>query len=149
MKDAWNRGALVVLRGAPGIGKTRLATDFVKVSGPVLALKARVDGCGSTYGVLSQLLSELQSRLPALTETAASELARLAPDWGTPPDSPLEQGRSHDAVHVAFKAWRSAGLGAFFADDLQWVDAPSLECLFGLAGRRGSRAAGDLLRPDR
>lgn len=41
MEEAWDRGQFIILAGEPGIGKTRLATDFAASKGQALYLEGR------------------------------------------------------------------------------------------------------------
>lgn len=139
LADAWHHGRTVVLRGAPGIGKTRLASDFVQAVAPGLAIKARDGDQHQPYALLVHLWKAVSARLPAPEPPVSDIMARLerwADSGGMP--APGEH-RVRAAVAQAFEAWTAAGLGSLFIDDVQWADEASLEAL--LAWLMGAAAA--------
>jgi DNA-binding SARP family transcriptional activator len=144
-------GAVVVVRGEAGIGKTRLATELqlrAEASGARTATCAALDlGGTAPFSLWAELIRELLPLLPAPPPDAAwpddlavlvSELpahfARIgAPANAVAPD--LQRTRLFEAV-VALLGWaaREAPL-LLVLEDAHDADAPSLE-LAGYAARR-------------
>jgi DNA-binding SARP family transcriptional activator/Tfp pilus assembly protein PilF len=142
-------GRLVVLAGETGIGKTRLAGDFVaqvRGSGARVASARAVEGeAGLAFGCAIELLrSALGGDPDPLDPAAAGEAARLLPELGTPPtptlDGPGAQARFLDGVaRVLLDATAGSRPGVIVVDDVHWADAPSLEALAFLARRLQGR----------
>ncbi|HEY3232268.1 MAG TPA: AAA family ATPase [Roseiflexaceae bacterium] len=148
-------GRVVALEGEGGIGKTRLAEEFlahIRGAGaatisarcyegesdlaysPVIAgLRAAIRqprGADWTASIPAHWLSEVARLLP--------ELAALRPDL--PPAPPLDslgaQSRFFEGIcQVLLAATAGAPPGALFFDDLHWADAASLDLLAYLVRR--------------
>lgn len=148
----------VMLSGEPGVGKTRLANEFIAyarlqgatvLQGGCYEYEAAIpylpfsEALGEWAGALPE--AELRARLGSL----APELARLAPEiearLGPLPVSPAlpqEEERLRLFDHVArFLQEQSAENGLLlFIDDLHWADRGSLSLLHFLLRRlRGER----------
>jgi DNA-binding SARP family transcriptional activator/Tfp pilus assembly protein PilF len=139
-------GRLVVLDGETGIGKTRLATDFVawarEGGAAVAAVRCIEDETGLAFGSAIELLRSAlrDGDAGAVEPAAAAEAARLLPELGTPPTPSLEgpgaQARFLDGVaRVLIEATAGRRPGLIVADDVHWADASSLEVLAFLARR--------------
>jgi DNA-binding SARP family transcriptional activator/predicted ATPase len=138
-------GRLVVLAGEAGIGKTRLAGDFVawaRGRGSSAATARAVEGeTGLAFACAIELLrSALAAGSGDVDPAAAGEAARLLPELGTPPtptlDGPGAQARFLDGVaRVLFESTLGRRPGVIVVDDVHWADASSLEALAFL-GRR-------------
>lgn len=148
-------GTLVMIEGEAGIGKTRLAEEFLSdvraagantltarcykgetnlAYGPVAsALRAGLAQPGATElmgGVDDRWLSEASRLLP--------ELAGARPGLPTPPplDSPGAQSRFFEGLRQLFRELLGGYTsGVLFFDDLQWADSASLDLLSYLARR--------------
>ena len=141
-------GALIVIEGEAGIGKTRLARDF---SDAAAAAGARVVSARSYEGeadlpyalvinVLHQLRGEIERA--ATDEALLTELSRLVPGFGghvsapSPTDDPGAPARFLEAIRSAITdALGGASPGILFLDDLHWCDAASLDVLAYMARR--------------
>lgn len=135
LQRARDSRAAVVVEGAPGMGKTRLVTDFVAAcqAGTALGVSARAGDAQRPYALLVRLLSRMwldaDALCPggqqALPEWARHELAALLPDLGagTPRIEALWLQR---AVDVAL---RQARLDLVALDDVQNADTATLELL--------------------
>lgn len=155
-----NDGHLIVLEGEAGIGKTRLAEEFltyVQTQGGV-TLRARCyEGeTNLAYGPfiegLRAAVSQADSsgsRLAALPAHWLNETVRLLPELaflrpGLPPAPPLDNpgAQSHffEGLHQVLLAL-TAGTspGVLLLDDLHWADAASLELLTYLVRRLRGR----------
>ena len=145
-------GRLVVLAGETGIGKTRLAGEFVtwaRRHGSTAATTRCVeDEAGLAFGCAIELLRGAlrEAGEAALDPAAAGEAARLLPELGTPPtptlDGPGAQARFLDGVaRVLLEATAGRRPAVLVVDDVHWADASSLEVLTFLARRLGGRRA--------
>lgn len=128
------RRAMLIL-GEPGIGKTRLLGDFAagKHRSPVVG--ARPGDRALPYALMARIVRRLEQDhgLPA-TPWARQELARVAPEFGAAPATPLAPLRLQQALASALADWSAAGLGLLAVDDLQFADEATLELLLPLVG---------------
>ena len=147
---------VVLLEGEVGIGKTRLATEFLawaEMEGadvlqgqafetgghlpyrPVIeALRPRIERENAPDDLLSDIwLAELSRLLP--------ELCDRYPDLPDPVgDKSVARNRLFEAVARLGQALAARTLLVLFIDDVQWADAASLDVLHYLARRlRGER----------
>nr|MBA2278618.1 tetratricopeptide repeat protein [Chloroflexia bacterium] len=136
-----------VLEGEAGIGKTRLAEDFladVVASGALAFTTRSYEGeANLAYGMFIELLRaataqiERDSVLEAVPPWARLEAARLLPELGgrplvpsSPLDTPGAQARFFEGIYQVFLApLRGRSPVVLFVDDAQWVDAASLNLL--------------------
>ncbi|MFD1734559.1 AAA family ATPase [Deinococcus malanensis] len=153
--------ALIV--GEPGIGKTRLAGEFLKWvqerGGEVLRGRAFEAG-GSPYGPLIDAVRRPLTAQPRpealLSRHDLAPLARLLPELEelpqlTPP-SPGEDSRGRPLAaltHLILALARHVATRreplVLLVDDVQWADAGTLEALRHLAGRAAEQEAPVLL----
>ena len=136
---------LTVLLGAPGTGKTRLASDFAATTGPVLLVSCQeVAQDTPLYPVAEALRSALGSpaaraRLEALEEVWQGEVARLVPEFHAAP--PGAEGRARFVEGLARALTAAAGPGGtLLCDDLHWADPSTVMVLTHLGRRAGSPA---------
>lgn len=136
MEAGWSAGRLLLLMGDPGVGKTRLACDFVASKGPYVRFAARPGDAAVPYALyvrhVRQLLAERPDVRAGLEPWMRVELARLLPELGEPastPDPLRSEGdrvRFLDALSEVLRRC-TEGLVAFITDDLQFADSASLE----------------------
>lgn len=159
---ARHNGWLVLLEGEAGIGKTRLAEEFV-IHASTLGAQIFQGRCyeGETnlafapiaegLGVLmkGQTAAERLSRVPIhwLVEAARlqPEISTLFPQLPAPAplDSPGAQSRFFEGLRQVLASLLFGPVpGVLFLDDLQWADIASLELLTYVARRL---AGSDLL----
>jgi tetratricopeptide (TPR) repeat protein len=144
--NAWRAAAhgpahLFVIRGEAGIGKTRLAEEFViwARSNGVAAVTAR---CYASEGRLAYapiaawLRSDvLKPALAALEPAWASDVARLRPELlAERPEVPAPSRQLENWQRLAFfdalaRAFRGAAPLALIVDDLQWADGDTIDWL--------------------
>jgi len=142
---------VVLLEGEMGIGKTRLATEFLawaEVEGAdVLAGQAFETGGQLPYRPVIEALRPRIERENApddlLSDTWLAELARLLPEVGDRyPDLRVGAAGISMARHRLFEAVARLGQSlakraplVMFIDDVQWADTGSLDLLHYLARR--------------
>jgi DNA-binding SARP family transcriptional activator len=142
---------VVFLEGEVGIGKTRLATEFLvwaEMEGAdVLQGQAFETGGHLPYRPVIEALRPRIERENApddlLSDTWLAELSRLLPelcdrypDLPTPAgDKSVARNRLFEAVVRLGQALAARTLLVLFIDDVQWADAASLDVLHYLARR--------------
>jgi DNA-binding SARP family transcriptional activator len=145
------RTQVVLLEGEVGIGKTRLATEFLawaEVEGAdVLQGQSFETGGQLPYRPVIEALRPRIERENApddlLSDTWLAELARLLPELcDRYPDLPAPTGEKSVARNRLFEAVARLGQAlaaraplVLFIDDVQWADAASLDVLHYLARR--------------
>jgi DNA-binding SARP family transcriptional activator len=141
-------GRLAVIEGEMGIGKTRLADDFVAwvgQSGAVTMAVACHEGERTlAYAPVADAVRSGIALLESIPEDAAGELARLLPEAGLPPASPLNsegaQTRFFESLRgVLERALGGPAPGALLFDDVHNADEASLDFLAYLARRLHGR----------
>src|SRR5579859_134263 len=149
------RAQAVVIAGEPGIGKTRLAREFLAWAGTqgVIGLEGRAFEAGGQLAY-QPIVEALRGRLELeaeprrlLADTWWAELSRLLPELGErwpdlpPPRAaaePESRTRLLEAVVRLGQALSAAATVVLFLDDLQWADPASLELLQYALRRWGS-----------
>jgi predicted ATPase/DNA-binding SARP family transcriptional activator len=149
-------GRLAALEGEPGIGKTRLAEEFIAqvwaAGGAVIAGRCYEGEAGLAYGVLVEALraalaqSGLAQRLSTAADGWLAEAARLLPELAAggvlpsrpPLDQPGAQAHFFEGLCQVIQALAGPG-GVLFVDDAQWADSASLDVLAYLAHRLAGR----------
>ncbi len=153
---------VVTIEGEPGIGKTRLAKEFLAWAAAqgadVWPGRAYEMGGLLPYQpvveVLRQRLGRITDLSEVLSDTWLAELSRLLPELNDRnPDLPaplkLDEAeartRLFEAVARFGQALADRAPVVIFLDDLQWADAASLDVLRYLAGRWGDEGVSMLI----
>lgn len=128
LEDAWAARRLALVRGDPGIGKSRLLEDFATVHSLRVVVRARPGDERVPYALTVRLLRAIDEAARTLGEQVPAELKRelaaLLPEWGDAAARPLEAARLRPALARALALpW----LDAVLVDDAQFADAATLE----------------------
>ena len=129
-------GGALVLRGEPGIGKSRLLSQAVALAEErqmsVLAARGVQSEARVAFGGLQQLLRPVRSQVTGL---AASHQAVLKAALGIAEDQPAEPFRIALAVLDLLSDAATESPLLVVADDAHWLDQPSLDTLAFVARR--------------
>jgi len=157
-ESAAETGRIALIEGEAGIGKSRLAEEFVakaRRAGAVTATaRCHAEETRLAFGALTELMrSALEARDTAwlvdvprhwLTECARLLPELLAFDLGVPPPTPLDdpgaQARFFEGIaSFLAAACDSSPPGILAIDDIHWADESSMDALLYLAGRLKDR----------
>lgn len=148
MEAAWRAGRTMIIEGVGGIGKTRLALDFVAAHGPYALARCRSGDREVPYAAWTRALRALAGPLPtrallgALPAWAIDELARLLPEFAlagpavAPIRSDEERSRFFEANALGWQALSADSFDAVVLDDWHHADAASLAMLAFVMQRR-------------
>jgi eukaryotic-like serine/threonine-protein kinase len=148
------RGAVVMLGGGPGVGKTRLAMEMAEYASrngfrsfvghcyereepfPYLPFAEIIESGLAHSSSFETFRREMGENATALAQVAPS-LRRIFPDIPEPLDLPAQQRRRQLFQSLAEAAARSAQVRPllFILDDLQWADESTLALLIHFANR--------------
>ncbi len=174
MEAAWRERRMVIIEGAGGIGKTRLALDFAAAHGAYALARCRSGDRDVPYAAWTRALRALAGPQPtretfaALPPWTVDEVSRLLPELGpagsvpAPIRSDDERSRFVEAQAAAWQTLCADSFDAVVLDDWHHADAASRSLLAFVVQRRldgeagGRAAAGNaacareivLLRPD-
>jgi DNA-binding SARP family transcriptional activator len=151
-------GHVMVLEGEAGIGKTRLAEEFVAhvrdEGATTVAARCYAGEKNLAYGPFVEGLSttigrENTDRLKGLPASSLQEAARLLPDLASlspdaspppPLDTPGARSRFFgEVVRILLAVLDGPPPGVLFLDDLHWADDASLSLLTYLVRRLDDR----------
>lgn len=130
-------GRVVLIDGAPGAGKTRLALEAAAAlgaaagTGGVLLVPCHPDDAERPFASALRMLTQLREAAPGaeLPAWVRHELAPLVPEWAAPGQpARAEHGLLHlrRAFEVAWRLLARDNFGTLVLDDWQWADASSL-----------------------
>ncbi len=148
LQEAWRaatggRSQIVVVRGEPGIGKSRLAEELLDWIGhqgiPSAFARCYWAEADLAYAPVTSLLRARP--LPSLTPALKREVARLIPsllqdDPGMPAPPPMQESWQQQHLYDALSRVLLADQPVVFVlDDVQWCDEESLAFLHYLTRR--------------
>lgn len=148
LEAGWARGAPLLIEGAAGIGKTRLARDVCAAHGAHAWVRCLPGDREVPYASFVRALRllggpDISALAATLPPWAAAELARVLPELGPAP-APLasaeERSRFFEACARAWSAVADGEFDALLLDDLHDADESSL-ALFTWLMQRGPGAA--------
>ncbi len=141
MEVAWAGTQPIFIEGVGGVGKTRLALDFVAAHGPYAVSRCRSGDRDVPYAAWARALRALAGAQPsraALADVpawACDELSRLLPELGAagPVLSPIrsdeERSRFFEANALGWRALSAESFDAVVLDDWHHADPVSLAML--------------------
>jgi hypothetical protein len=141
LEQTWSGRRVALVCGEPGIGKTRLLTDFAAARGGVIVVGGRPGDAHVPYALLARLLRSLRAGVGApMEQWALRELTRLVPEFDPAwsPVGDVNRARLTQAVRLLLAA---ASLHGIVVDDLQFADAESIELLAALVRGDGLELA--------
>ncbi|GGK95727.1 AAA family ATPase [Deinococcus radiotolerans] len=133
MQDAWNAGQGVVLLGEAGVGKTRLALDFLDAHGGGMRFQGCLGDAGLPYATHARTYRQVLSAFPdlPLPDWVRAELTRIMPSLGGAPEPITDEARKvrfwQAKAEALGLAIREAGLRHLVFDDVQFMDDASIE----------------------
>jgi DNA-binding NarL/FixJ family response regulator len=128
-------GALVLVAGEAGVGKTTLARRVLGGSGLAVLEGVGVQGGTSAFGPVVEVLRSLlrvEGSGPLVEGPLAGHLALLLPELG-PPAAEGDRATLFEAIRQALATIAARRPAALFLDDLQWADDATVELLAALA----------------
>jgi len=140
LREAVAAGQLAVIEGEPGIGKTRLAVEFLRREQRlILSATAHELEHALPYQPIIEALRGLmaQADWPArqarlnLADVWRKEVARLVPELSDAPTPPttVDESRLWEGLRQFLSALARLQPTALLIDDLQWADAATLALL--------------------
>ena len=136
LDDVERTGAALVLRGDPGIGKSRLLSEAVALAEEremtVLATRGVQSEAQLAFGGLQQLLRPVRSQATRLT---ATHQAVLDAALGIGDDEPPERFRIAMAVLDLLSEAATDRPLLLVAEDAHWLDQPTVDVLSFVARR--------------
>jgi DNA-binding SARP family transcriptional activator/tetratricopeptide (TPR) repeat protein len=136
MSGAWQRPQPFLLVGDAGQGKSRLLEEFLRGQAGLVVDKAQPGDESSPYAVLGRVLVSLDREFaPALPALVRGELARIRPEFGSPPSSVADGPLLWHAVEQLLAAALPLGLAGIAIDDLHNADVATLDALCWLSAR--------------
>jgi DNA-binding SARP family transcriptional activator/tetratricopeptide (TPR) repeat protein len=136
---AQRQPSVIVLSGEPGIGKTRLAQEFLnwtQARGATTLQSRAFEGGTLAYQSIADALRCVRGLEALLSPVWLAELSRLLPELLDIPNLPapindeaLGRSRVFEAVSRVLGTLANRSTLVWFLDDAQWADAASLEVL--------------------
>lgn len=132
MEAAWAAGRGIVLSGEPGVGKTRLALEFLAAQGGGMRFRGCLGDAGLPYATHARTYRQVLEAYPdlPLPGWVRAELARILPQLGEAPGpiaSEEQKTRFWQAKAEALRAATAHGLSRMVFDDTQFMDEASIE----------------------
>jgi DNA-binding SARP family transcriptional activator len=141
LEQACDARRLMLVCGEPGMGKSRLLTDFAAGRAGMIVVGARPGDARVPYVLMARLLRAVLERHPslALDDPVRQELARLLPEFGAAAPRAMQPPRLRQAV-VAALLTAAPALGGCVIDDLHFADEASQEMVLAIAASEAGRS---------
>ena len=138
LRDGWEAGAVVLLLGEAGMGKSRLIAEVARER-RLAVVQGRPGDAGIPYATLARLLREALPRaIDAIAPEQRRELARVLPELS--PTLPLPADGQRLVLYAAVRqVLAGAAIEAVAVDDLHFADDASVEMLLALARDTGDQ----------
>ncbi|MFC6663358.1 AfsR/SARP family transcriptional regulator [Deinococcus multiflagellatus] len=107
MDAAWARGQGVILMGEPGVGKTRLALDFLAEHGGGMRFEGRPGDAGLLYATHARTYGQVLAAYPdlELPDWVRGELSRILPALGAAPKPSPRKPRNCASGRPRWRCW--------------------------------------------
>ena len=133
-------GSLVLVRGLPGVGKTRFIDDIrneAQRHGNLFSYAMNYAGCRSPFGPFADIVSDLRTRSRELMPKSPAERLALERFIGETPATPgdIDRRRLFVVLADAFARAATASPICIAIDDMQWADPETIEFLHFWAAR--------------
>ena len=135
-------GALVLLDGDAGTGKTRLLSEIVRApflpKGFATAVAGALDYARAPYAPIRDLLAALDKRFPKVLQNNRVLAAELQPVLEFRPaaaseNDPAQQRRLLDAIVQAVSLYAAQSPVIIALEDVHWIDSASADVLVHLS----------------
>ncbi len=132
MEKAWNLRKPIFITGVLGVGKTRLARDFLASKGRYYAFDARPSDMSVPFATHSRSYRDMLRAFPQLQlpNWVRIELSHLLPELvpdGMAPAGEIDKLRLFQAKAAVTRMAVEAGMQHVLVDDMHFTDAASLE----------------------
>ncbi len=130
LETAWAAKNNIIIRGEPGVGKTRLMLDFVASKAIYAMLEGRPGDVGVPYASAARGLKRILEQHTNLEpiKWVRQEISRILPDLEA--DMPSAIGSDTEKLRffsAILELFNNLKVQAIVADDLQFMDSASLE----------------------
>jgi DNA-binding SARP family transcriptional activator len=144
--EAASRRGVALISGEPGIGKSRLALEFIRTHAPGVVLRGLEASVGTPFVPIAEAIRQALragETFDGLEPVWRREVARLVPelelDAALSATPPTPEGRSRFLEGVMRAVQRLVGPGGTLVlDDLHWFDTSSLEVISHLVKRQNT-----------
>ncbi len=132
LEAAWQSQNILLIAGAAGVGKTRLAQEFLADKGPYISLWGQAADCPTPYASMTRWVRQALRAKPnlGLKSWIRLEASRLVPElWDTPP-LPLDESTQVRFFSALVELLIEAhGSTTFLSEDEHYSDPWSLQAL--------------------
>jgi DNA-binding SARP family transcriptional activator len=131
LEQAWRKGQRVLLRGEPGVGKTRLLREFARACGLSVWLEGRPGDQSVPFAAVTRFLRAHQIGQLELPTWVKNELHGLLPEIDGKDSQTQNKQRLFSGLLECFELI-SKPVALLVLDDWQFLDPSSLEYIFFL-----------------
>ena len=131
LETAWRKGQRVLLRGEPGVGKTRLLREFARACGSSVWLEGRPGDSSVPFAAVTRFLRTHQIEQLELPTWVKNELHGLLPEIAGQENTTQNKQRLFSALLECF-SFITSRVALLILDDWQFLDPSSLEYIFFL-----------------